>query len=261
MCGGFTLGWYSDDARWAAAVVRQVSVIVVGVTYRLAPEHPFPTAVEDGVCALLYLSGHTENLGINPSQISLSGFSAGGNLAFTVLLRLQTYMSTISCRQGNISQLPHIVAIIAWYPNVDNWLTRAQRRATNPKPSKNLSSLLTNLFDASCFPIAASVEPAYASPAAATDEDLTMALPDNIALCLCEWDMLLQEGKDFADRLERMGKRIRTESVTEREHAFDKSQWPSMLNWKVGTQDKQATDRLDEVYIGSANLVGRVTCP
>ena len=123
--------------------------------------------------------------------MSLSGFSAGGNLAFTVPLRLQTYMSTISVRQGNIFQLPRIVAIIAWYPNVDNWLTRAQRRATNPKLSKNLSSHLRSLSDAFYFPIAASVESAYALPPAATDEDLTMALPDDTTLCLCEWDMML----------------------------------------------------------------------
>ncbi|KAL8856748.1 MAG: hypothetical protein Q9178_006706 [Gyalolechia marmorata] len=241
MVGFFTLGPYSDDARWAAAVV---SAVVVGVTYHLAAEHPFPTAVEDGVCALLYLSGHAENLGIILSQISLSGFSAGSNPAFTVPIRLQMYMSAISCRQGNISQLLHIVAIIAWYPNVDNRLARAQRRASNPGPSKNPIFNPHEPFRRFLFPYCGERGVSDASPAATTDEDLTMALPDDIALCLCEWEMLLQEGKDCADRLERMGKRARTGAVTEREHAFYKSPWPFTLDWKVGTLFKQATDWL-----------------
>lgn len=246
--GGFTMGRYSDDARWAAAVVQQVSAVVVGVTYRLAPEHPFPTAIEDGVCALLYLSAHAETLGINPSQISLSGFSAGGNMAFAVPLRLQTYKRAVVDQPDQNRHLPLIASIIAWYPSLDNRLTRSERRARNPKPSKNLPSILTNLFDASYFPVKASVESPYASPAAATQEDLMMALPEDIILYLCEWDMLLQEGKEFAERIEQTGKRVRCEIITERRHGFGKSPWPFGLDWKVGLYYKQACEWLCEVY-------------
>lgn len=47
--GGFTLGSADDDARWCGTVVDECHAVVVSVDYRLAPEHPFPTAVEDGV--------------------------------------------------------------------------------------------------------------------------------------------------------------------------------------------------------------------
>ena len=242
------MGRTSDDARWAAMVVREVSAVVVSVAYRLAPEHPFPTAVEDGVCALLHLSGNAETLGIDAGKMCLSGFSAGGNLAFTVPLRLQAHLRTLAQEQEQEQDLPHIVSIIAWYPSLDNRLTRAQRRARSLEPSKTLPSLLTDLFDASYFPAHASVTSPYASPAAATDEALTTALPETIALYVCEWDMLLQEGKDFGERLEKLGKRVRCEVVRERKHGFDKSPWPFGLDWKVGLCYMQACGWLCEVF-------------
>lgn len=241
--GGFTIGRTSDDARWAAMVVREVSAVVVGVAYRLAPEHPFPTAVEDGVCALLHLSTNAETLGIDANRMSLSGFSAGGNLAFTVPLRLQMHLRALQ----DVPPLPQIVSIIAWYPNLDNRLSRRQRRATSLAPSKTLPSLLTNLFDASYFPTRTSVTSPYASPAVATDEALIMALPDNITLYLCEWDMLLQEGNEFRERLEGLGKRVRCEVIEERRHGFDKSPWPFGLDWKVEVYYRQACGWLCEV--------------
>ncbi|KAI9881127.1 MAG: hypothetical protein M1830_008285 [Pleopsidium flavum] len=248
--GGFTMGRTSDDARWAAMVVREVSAVVVGVAYRLAPEHPFPTAVEDGVCAVLYLSANAETLGIDAGKISLSGFSAGGNLAFTIPLRLQTHLRILAQEreEQDVPPFPHIVSIIAWYPSLDNRLTRTQRRAASLNPSKALPSLLTNLFDASYLPSQASVTSPYASPAAATDEALITALPDNIALYLCEWDMLLQEGKDFGERLKELGKRVRCEVIKERRHAFDKSPWPFGLDWKVEVCYRQACGWLCEVF-------------
>ena len=60
--------------------------MVVSVGYRRAPEAPFPAAVDDGVDALLYLSRHAPELGLDVSRVVLSGFSAGGNLTVTVPL-------------------------------------------------------------------------------------------------------------------------------------------------------------------------------
>ncbi|CZR65202.1 related to triacylglycerol lipase [Phialocephala subalpina] len=86
--GGFTLGTGTDDARWAASVVAEVEAVVVSVEYRLAPEYPFSVGVEDGTDAVIYLASHAEELRLDPSRMALSGFSAGGNFAFTVPLML-----------------------------------------------------------------------------------------------------------------------------------------------------------------------------
>lgn len=87
--GGFTLGTARDDARWAGIVVEQVGAVVVSVDYRLAPEHPFPTAVEDGADAILYLARNADHLMLDPTRFAVSGFSSGGNMSFTVPLCLQ----------------------------------------------------------------------------------------------------------------------------------------------------------------------------
>ena len=87
--GGFVLGTAHDDARWCNIVVEEVGAVVVSVDYRLAPEYPFPTAVEDGADAILWLAQHAEEYMLDPERFAVSGFSSGGNMSFTVPLCLQ----------------------------------------------------------------------------------------------------------------------------------------------------------------------------
>lgn len=82
--GGFTLGTGTDDARWARSVVENVKAVFVSVEYRLAPTYPFSVGVEDGTDALIYLAAHADELRLDPHRITISGFSAGANLALTV---------------------------------------------------------------------------------------------------------------------------------------------------------------------------------
>ncbi len=63
--------------------------VVVAVEYRKAPEHPYPTALNDCHAALLWVVEHAELLGINPELITIGGSSAGGNLAAALTLRLR----------------------------------------------------------------------------------------------------------------------------------------------------------------------------
>ena len=101
--GGFTLGHATDDCRWAQCVL-DVDVVMVSVSYRLAPEYPFPAAVDDGVEALVYLMSHSAELGLDMSRVALSGFSAGGNLAVTVPLRLRSLGLDTSSYCGSSSR-------------------------------------------------------------------------------------------------------------------------------------------------------------
>ena len=247
--GGFTLGRATDDARWAATVVKQVNAVVVSVTYRLAPEYPFPTAVEDGVCALLHLAANAESLGIDTSKICLSGFSAGGNLCFSVPLRFHAHLEALRA-QGlpPPSAIPHLSAVLAWYPSLDNRLSRATRRASALYPSKTLPPILTNLFDVAYFPDKNDTASPYASPPAASDDALKGALPRDIAMYLCEWDMLVQESKEFEERLRGIGKRVLCEVIPERKHAFDKRPWVWRVDGAVGVWYTKACGWLEEIW-------------
>lgn len=228
---GFCVGGPRDDARWATAVVQQADTVVCSVGYRLAPECPFPTAVEDGADAVLWLLDHADELGIDKERIGLSGFSSGGNMALTVALRLHDLMRERREQAPATAALPSqtnpqiIKLIIAWYADMDFTITREDRKKTNPKPSKELPLFLVRFFDASYLhPInRIPLDHAYLSPGLAPDEMLLSALPKDVLIYTCEYDSLCAEGVRFRDRLGKLpGKNARGRTILGARHAWDR---------------------------------------
>ncbi|KAJ3762530.1 Alpha/Beta hydrolase protein [Lentinula raphanica] len=253
---GFMLGSATDDARWARSVTEYVDAVVVSVEYRLAPENPFPAALNDGVDALLWIIHHSEELGVDPHKIALSGFSAGGSLAFAVPIKLGEEMQ----RRRNIleggnrqQQNPltskeepslyvdpayRIQFIAAWYPSVDYSLTRPQRRATNARQDKNLPAWFTDLVDTS-FLLGVAEEDRklpWLSPALAPAEMLRKYIPHNVEFRLCEWDELRAEAERFSERLasDEVGRKgIGMKVIEGTTHGWDKH---PRLKWDQGIE-------------------------
>ena len=79
--GGYCLGSAREARSWAAHLSAQTGCRVVLPEYRLAPEHPYPAALEDARAVLRALSGETK-----PGSMVVSGDSAGGGLALALIL-------------------------------------------------------------------------------------------------------------------------------------------------------------------------------
>lgn len=85
--GAFVMGDVDTEHPWAARIAGSSGAVVVSVGYRLAPEHPFPAALDDACAVLAWTAGHAAELGCDPGRIAVGGHSAGGGLAAAVALR------------------------------------------------------------------------------------------------------------------------------------------------------------------------------
>lgn len=79
--GGFVVGNLDTHDALCRTLARDAQCMVLSVDYRLAPEHKFPTAVNDAFDALQWLFANALSLGIDPARIAIGGDSAGGTLA------------------------------------------------------------------------------------------------------------------------------------------------------------------------------------
>jgi acetyl esterase/lipase len=108
--GGFAVGSADSHRKMAGHLAKALGVTSVVLHYRRAPEHHFPTQIEDAVAAYMALLAQ----GFEPKNILTAGDSAGGNLAIASVLKFRDL------------GLPLPGAVIAYSP----WLDMALRGAT-----------------------------------------------------------------------------------------------------------------------------------
>ncbi|MFI9726014.1 alpha/beta hydrolase [Streptomyces sp. NPDC052092] len=111
--GGFVVGGPDSHHGALCALADTTEHVVVAVDYRLAPEHPFPAAVEDAEAATRQVAAHAQDFGIDAGRLSVAGDSAGATLAAVVAQ---------SSRTRGASYLAHqvlITPLTAFPPYVD----------------------------------------------------------------------------------------------------------------------------------------------
>ena len=187
--GGWTLGSLATYDSLCRALARGSGGLVVSVDYRLAPEHPFPAAVDDAHLALEWVARNADDLGGDAGRLAIGGDSAGGTLA------------TVVARRARQEQLP-LVSQVLLYPSTD--LSRTDRPSYQQYGQGYwLTTRAVETFRSFYLPDPNLWRHPDASPLLAPDEDLRLLPPTLVMTAGC--DVLRDEGRAYADRLAALG--------------------------------------------------------
>jgi len=199
-------GWVIGDLDTHDALCRQLAnaagCAVFSVDYRLAPEQPFPAAVEDCVAATRFVFQEAAVLGVDAARIAVGGDSAGGNLAAVVALHARD--------AGG----PPLAFQLLIYPATD------QRCGFASHEKNGEGYLLTResiqFFRGGYLPDPRQWTDWRASPLLAKNHS---ALPPALVLT-AGYDPLLDEGRAYADKLRGAGVRVAYREYPDMVHGF-----------------------------------------
>lgn len=131
--GGYGLGSLTSHRHFATEVGRSAGTKVLAIDYRLAPEAPFPAAVDDALAAYRYLL----DAGFDPLSISVMGDSAGGGLAVALLLAV---------RDAGLPQPSCAVCISPWADMALEGSTMTTKAAEDQMAPKPMLMLLRDSY-------------------------------------------------------------------------------------------------------------------
>lgn len=197
--GGYAVGSPRVYRGMTARLAELAGARVFALDYRLAPEHPFPAALEDAVNAYEWLLGQ----GIEPAHLSVAGDSAGGGLALAMLLRLRD------------SQRPLPASAVVFSPFADMLATGRSVRENSERCS---------MFNGAAVPRAASV---YlqgqdgCSPLASPVYGDYRGLPP-LAIYVSDSEVLRDDGCRVAEKADKAGVSVQLNIWKNQPHA-----WPA----------------------------------
>lgn len=216
--GGFCVGSFASHDGVCRALARGGDCIVVAVDYRLAPEHPFPAAVEDAVAAFEHVAETAAGFGGDPERVAVGGDSAGANLATVVCHRQRDTGRRRPCYQLLIypatdmtRSLPsHRLFAFGFYldkPTKD-WFVERYLRSKSDERDPLASPLFAERFD-----------------------DLPPAL-----VVTAGFDPLRDEGEAYAEKLRAAGVRVEEQREPSLVHGF--------INMGILKQPADARDQI-----------------
>ncbi|BCP08010.1 esterase [Mycobacterium paraintracellulare] len=193
--GGYVIGSAKQDDALCHRFTRELGIAVASVDYRLAPEHPYPAALDDCYSALTWLSSLPA---VDPHRVAIGGASAGGGLAAALAL--------LARDRGEVVPVSQLLA----YPMLDD------RTAADPKNTGyRLWGPKSNRFGWASY--LGSVDPQLAVPA--RRDDLSALPPAWIGVGT--HDLFHAEDVAYAERLIQAGVSCHLEVVPGAFHAFD----------------------------------------
>jgi acetyl esterase len=200
-------GWVTGDLDSHDSLCRLLAVasdcIVVSVDYRLAPEFPFPAAVDDALAAYEWVQRNSAEVGHREGRVGVMGDSAGGNLAAVVAMET---------RKGDAVPAPVGQGLI--YPALDLRLTSGSARSM--RQGFLLSTEQMEYFGGCYVPDPSSRENPLVSPLLAGDHrGLAPAL-----VVTAGFDPLRDDGAGYAEAMEKAGVEVEYRCYDDQIHGF-----------------------------------------
>lgn len=184
--GGWVLGNLDTHASICSDLAIETGCAVLAVDYRLAPEHPFPAALNDCIDAIRHVHVHGSALGIDTDRLALVGDSAGGNLAAA---------SALSLRGGPVT----LAAQVLIYPALGADTTLPAFAENRDVPGLSEADII--YFFTRYIGSTTALPDPLAAPL--TVEDLADLPPTLISAA--EYDPLRDDGRLFAERMRAAG--------------------------------------------------------
>ena len=192
--GGFVCGQLEYAKAFGSVLAVRCGVRVFSPAYRLAPEHPFPAALEDALTSYRYLLSK----GYDPKHIALCGESAGGGLCFSLCLKL---------KEENLPQPGSIIAISPW---TDLSFSGESYRENTADPSISREQLE---FYARCY--CRDREDPLVSPLLGDLQGLPPSL-----IFAADDELMFSDSADLQEKLRRSGCDSRLLAKAQRWHAY-----------------------------------------
>ncbi len=200
--GGMVIGDLDTHDHACRELCAGARCIVVSVDYRLAPENPFPAAVDDSFAALEWVANNISEVGGDTSRIAVGGDSAGGTLAAAVALRARD--------AGG----PKLAFQLLIYP----WLDMTMASASIDENAEGYVLTRDHLVwfrDHYLGDLGSSNDPMASPIFASSHADLPPAL-----VITAEFDPLRDEGRTYADKLSSSGVEVKLSNYDGMIHVF-----------------------------------------
>ena len=237
--GGWVVGNINDYDLVGRHLAEKCNAIVVMVDYRKSPEHKYPVPMQDSYAALNWVEDNRKKIGAENLPLVVAGDSAGGNLA------------TVMAQKTVAENGPKIDLQVLVYPVIDGRMETKSFTDEDKQLFLN-AEVMTYFWEQ------------YSEPEDRLNADASPILADDVSniapaiVLTAEFDILIDEGKAYADKLDAAGKLVAYKCFAQQMHTF--FALPDALpagfeamDWVAREMDRHlnAAEAVDAVVVGA----------